>query len=57
MYLWLQDDCWTDVETDCDGFLSYDRILKVPVEPMRAANALLTGDQSPPSAGWEQETL
>jgi hypothetical protein len=37
-------DCWTDVETECDGFLSYDRVLKVPVAPMRAANALLTGD-------------
>jgi hypothetical protein len=37
-------DCWTGVGTECDGFLSYDRVLKVPVAPMRAANALLTGD-------------
>ena len=41
-------DCWTDVETECDGFLSYDRVLKVPVEAMRAANALLTDDPVPP---------
>ena len=35
-------DCWTDVETECDGFLSYDRVVKVPVATMRAANAMLT---------------
>ena len=35
-------DCWTDVETECDGFLSYDRVLKVPAEAIRRANAILT---------------
>ena len=50
-------DCWTDVETECDGFLSYDRILKVPVDMMRAANALLTGDHSIPLSIWEKDIV